>query len=142
MPHASTLPLWEKRIPGHVRLALAVVGQVWLDAYVSTDAALNNTDRTRYPDDVRGEARRWLIFETGPWREDRQFWCDCAGVSETKLRKAAKRRLKLVKREERTATVIALDRAFATLLETAESMAPEALDSALAELAALESAAA
>ncbi len=135
------LPDSGRAVSAEQHLWAAVLARCWLDAFVASDAALNNTDRTRDPVTVRQEGRRWLVTDLEPWRGDRETVCVLAEISEPMLRRAAKRRLELAKAEESTAQVISLDRAFAALLEEAETMDGTTLDAALAELAALETAA-
>jgi len=116
----------------------SAIAQAWADAFLASDSALNNTDRTVLPGAIRGEARRWLTWPEH--KEDRQTVCDLAGIDEPKLRRAA--RAKLAEGANRKPAVIGLDAMFARLLERETELSPEALDTALSELAALESSAA
>lgn len=142
---SETFELWHQRIPGHIRLALAVLCQSWLDAFVMGDSALTNTDRVRYPDDLRNEGRRFLTSDILEIREDRIFWCDMTDgiVDAKKLQRAARKKLTQVKAaeaENRQAQEIALDRAFMALVDReANGTDPGTLTRELDRLIALES---
>lgn len=126
-------------------LWLRVIGQAWVDAFEASDWFLTITDkpRARDPDVIRAEARRWLTIDFGLDADDRQEICDLAGIDADALRSAAKQKLDAVKaKEQTTAEVIALDRAFARLLESESTLDAATIDAALADLAELESAAA
>lgn len=127
-------------------LWLAVIARAWLDAFEASDYFLRASQtaeerRDFDPEISRGDARRWLTLDFNPWREDRETVCDLAEISESMLRNAAKAKLAQVKQaaaENRTAQVIALDTAFAALLDDSDRMAAADLNAALEALANLE----
>lgn len=129
------------------RLWLSVIARCWADAFEASDWFLRASEtalkrRDFDPDATRGEARRWLILDFGEWKSDRETVCDLAGVDPDLVRNAARRKLARVKAGEKPAAeVVSLDSMFTRLLESETTMDPDELDTALAELAALEAAA-
>lgn len=97
------------------RLWLAVIDRVWLDAFVSRDPTINNSEgyssasleiQETVAHGVRSEARRWLVSRLDPWRGDRRDVCDLAGISESVLCRAAKARLAVAKAGEAEAAKV------------------------------------
>ena len=79
-------------------LAFAIVERAVADAFYASDYALGNSEnRNKNPDfdpeTIRGEARRWLVSDLSPWREDRGVICDMAGTDPDLIREFARTRL-------------------------------------------------
>ena len=120
-----------------INLFLAVVARVWDDAWLASNATLQNTDRRCEPDLVRAEARRWLLLDFGEFRADREEICTMAGLDPDAIRRAAIRRNKLAvaddqerDRQEREA----IDRAMANLAERENRLMPGQINRTLKEL--------
>lgn len=152
----------EDRSP-EIRLFRAVVCQCWSDAFVAPDAWICSSSggaprtaesKAEKAGFIRAEARRWLTADYGDDRADRQEICEAANLDPDRLRQAALRRIAAEKAGEverpganrvaattPSAEVVSLDDMFERLLRQEANLSSDDLDSALAELASLESAA-
>ena len=135
----------ERHLTPEQRLFRAVIWAAWLDAFDRSDTDLRNTDRSNDPGEVRREARRWLTCDFGDWQTDRQTVCDCAAVSESLLRKAARERLALVKAgdekreaESQRKAKARVDAMFASLLAQADGLHPGRIEQRLNKIAEIE----
>ena len=125
-----------------VRLYQAVIARVWSDAFILADVSIQATDRPCDPSIVRAEARRWLLLDFGDWKADREDVCILAGLDPDAVRRAAVKRLELVKAtddvERRAARIADIDAAFLDLVAREDSMPPWRINQAVKHLAERE----
>ncbi len=89
-------------------LWLAVIERAIYDAFFASDFALRNSENklknTEFdPENLRGEARRWLVSDLEPWRTDREEVCDLADYAPDLLQEFARQKLREVREAEREA---------------------------------------
>lgn len=120
-------------------LWLAVIQAAMRDAFVYSDTFLERNEGPGADADViRGDAHRFLCMRWGPWAESRELVCQAAGIDAEALAQLCRRRLADWKENQRTAESQATDTLFARLVDGANAMDPETLDTMLAEPAERE----
>ena len=112
-----------KPATAEVTMWMAVVAQVWIDAFTEGEAIRGA--RPHEWIDVRAEARRWLLLDFGGWKSDRDDVCGNANLDGDAVRRAAIRRLELAHVEDeqrRTVALVEIDRAFMALVAREATM--------------------
>ena len=88
----------------------AIIGQVMIDAFEASDSMLADFKTWKLKGDndfdaeaIRAEARRWLVSDLKPWKDDREDACDLAGFDPDAIRLMARKRLGEARAEEELA---------------------------------------